>query len=54
MKDPAAAAEQVRQFIAENGVRTICVHGDNPEAVAFVRAVRKELLRSGAELRPFA
>ena len=29
-------------------------YGDNPEAVAFVRAVRAELLQSGAELRPFA
>ena len=54
VKDPAAAAEQVRQLIAERGVRTICVHGDNPEAVAFVRAVREDLLRSGVELRPFA
>jgi UPF0271 protein len=54
IKDPAAAAEQVRRLIAERGVRTICVHGDNPEAVAFVKAVREELLRAGAELRPFA
>jgi 5-oxoprolinase (ATP-hydrolysing) subunit A len=54
IKDPAAAAEQVGRLINERGVRTICVHGDNPEAVAFVRAVREELLRGGAELRPFA
>jgi len=54
VKDPAAAAVQVRRLIAERGVRTVCVHGDNPEAVAFVRAVREELLRAGAELRPFA
>jgi len=54
IKDPAAAAAQVRRLIAERGVRTICVHGDNPEAVAFVRAVRAELLKAGAELRPFA
>jgi 5-oxoprolinase (ATP-hydrolysing) subunit A len=52
--DPAAAADQVRRLVAERGVRTVCVHGDNPEAVAFVRAVRAELLRAGAELRPFA
>lgn len=52
--DPAAAAEQVRKLIAERGVRTVCVHGDNPQAVAFVRAVRSELLGAGAELRPFA
>jgi UPF0271 protein len=54
VRDPAAAAGQVRRLIAGRGVRTVCVHGDNPEAVAFVRAVREELLRSGAELRPFA
>ena len=54
VKDPAAAADQVRRLIAERGVRTVCVHGDNPQAVAFVTAVRAELLRAGAELRPFA
>jgi 5-oxoprolinase (ATP-hydrolysing) subunit A len=52
--DPAEAVEQLRRLIADRGVRTICVHGDNPAAVAFVRAVREELVRSGAELRPFA
>ena len=51
---PQEAVDQVRRLIAERGVRTICVHGDNPEAVAFVRAVREELLRSGFELRPFS
>lgn len=54
VENPVEAVEQVRQLIAERVVRTICVHGDNPEAVAFVRAVREELLRSGFELRPFA
>jgi UPF0271 protein len=52
--DPTDAVRQVHGLIADRGVRTICVHGDNPEALAFVRAVREELLRSGAELRPFA
>jgi UPF0271 protein len=54
VEDPHEAAEQVHRLIAERGVRTICVHGDNPEAVAFVRAVREELVRAGAELQPFA
>lgn len=54
IQDTAAAAEQVRWLIGDRGVRTVCVHGDNPEAVAFVRAVRAELLGSGADLRPFA
>jgi len=54
VENPREAVEQVRQLIKQRGVRTICVHGDNPDAVAFVRVVREELLRSGAELRPFA
>lgn len=54
VETPLEAVDQVRRLIAERGVRTICVHGDNSQAVEFVRAVREELLRSGAELRPFA
>jgi UPF0271 protein len=54
VKDPAEAVEQVQRLIADHGVRTICVHGDNPAALAFVRAVRAELVRTGAELRSFA
>lgn len=54
VEDPKEAARQVRRLIAERGVRTICVHGDNPKAVEFVRAVREELLGAGFELRPFA
>lgn len=52
--DPAEAVGQVRMLVADRGVRTICIHGDNPQAIAFARAVRDELLRGGAELRPFA
>ncbi|MFX0546515.1 LamB/YcsF family protein [Roseovarius sp. S1116L3] len=33
---------------------TICVHGDNPHAVAMARAVRDALTRAGVELRPMA
>jgi len=52
--DAHEAVEQVRRLIAQRGVRTICVHGDTPQAVAFVRAVRDALVRAGVELRPFA
>ncbi len=31
---------------------TVCVHGDNPEAVAFAQALREHLQRDGVELRP--
>ncbi len=54
IEDPADAVEQVRGLIRNHGVRTVCVHGDNPRAVEFVRTLRTELIRSGIELRPFA
>jgi UPF0271 protein len=52
--DPGEAVKQVEWLIRERGVRTICVHGDNPEAVAFVKAVRAALLDRGFTLKPFA
>jgi UPF0271 protein len=52
--DPDEAVKQVEWLIREAGVRTICVHGDNPEAVAFAGAVREALLARGFALKPFA
>jgi 5-oxoprolinase (ATP-hydrolysing) subunit A len=55
--DPIAAAERVVRMLNEGKVRaidgsdvairaeTICVHGDNPEAVHFVRRLRERLER---------
>jgi 5-oxoprolinase (ATP-hydrolysing) subunit A len=54
VESPEEAVEQVRRLIAERGVRTICVHGDNPAALAFLREVRAALVAAGLELRPFA
>jgi len=51
--DPAEAATQVERLVRERGVRTICVHGDNPDAVAFTRAVREALLERGFTLKYF-
>jgi len=51
--DPEEAVRQAEWLIAEKGVRTICVHGDNPDAVAFTRAVRASLLGRGFTLKPF-
>ncbi|BAU93647.1 LamB/YcsF family protein [Methylorubrum populi] len=34
-------------------IDTVCVHGDNPEAIAMAQAVRAELERAGFSLRPF-
>jgi UPF0271 protein len=54
VRDPEEAVHQVEWLIREKGVRTICVHGDNPQAVSFTRAVRAALLARGVELKPFA
>jgi UPF0271 protein len=52
--DPDEAVKQVEWLIETKGVRTICVHGDNPQAVAFTKAVREALLARGFTLKPFA
>lgn len=52
--DPDEAVKQVEWLIRERGVRTICVHGDNPQAVAFTTAVRAALLARGFTLKAFA
>jgi UPF0271 protein len=52
--DPAEAVAQVATLIRDRGIRTVCVHGDNPQAVAFAAAVRTALLEAGFEICPFA
>jgi 5-oxoprolinase (ATP-hydrolysing) subunit A len=52
--DAGEAVAQVEELIRAHAVRTVCVHGDNPEAVAFTRAVRAALLAGGFELRAFS
>ena len=52
--DPAEAVAQIERLVRERGVRTVCVHGDNPAAVAFTTAVRAGLLARGFVLRAFA
>jgi UPF0271 protein len=54
VESPREAVEQARRLIETRGVQTLCVHGDNPEAVAFVRALREALERAGFAIRPFA
>jgi UPF0271 protein len=51
---PDEAVAQVERLVREGRVRTVCVHGDNPQAVAFVRAVRAALIDRGILVRPFA
>jgi UPF0271 protein len=40
--------------VVEVTVDTLCVHGDNPEAVQFVSALRERLATAGVEVRPLA
>lgn len=54
LHDPQEVVEQVEWLIGRRQVRTVCVHGDTPGAVEFVRTVRGFLVDRGHELRPFA
>ena len=54
IEDVAQAVEQAEWLIRERGVRSLCVHGDNPRAVLFVHGLREELTRRGVTLRAFA
>ncbi len=61
--DPGAVAAKVLRFVREGRVatidggeielraETICVHGDNPEALALVKTIRESLLQAGIEIR---
>jgi UPF0271 protein len=51
--DPAEAVRQVEWLLRERGVQTICVHGDNPQALAFVRELRRVLTATGHRLVTF-
>ncbi len=53
VEDPAEAVRQAEWLLRDKGVRTLCVHGDNPQALAFVRTLREELARRGIEVRRF-
>ncbi len=51
--DLAEAVRQAEWLLREKGIRTLCVHGDNPEALAFVRELRSALTRLDFTIRPF-
>jgi UPF0271 protein len=66
LHDPAAAAERVLAVLEtgtitsvggrrlEVSVDTVCVHGDNPAAVAMAAHLRRELEAAGWTILPFA
>ena len=61
--DPRRAIEQALRMVTEGTVvamdgavvelhvDTLCVHGDNPDAVDFIKGLRAELSAAGVELR---
>jgi UPF0271 protein len=49
--DPQEAVKQAQWLIRERGVQTLCVHGDNPQAIAFVKALRTALENAGFTIR---
>ncbi|GAA3102102.1 hypothetical protein GCM10020001_018940 [Nonomuraea salmonea] len=64
--DPEAVAARARQMAVEGSVtaadgssvplsaRSICVHGDTPDAVRLAQGVRDALLAAGVVLQAFA
>jgi UPF0271 protein len=52
--DVKDVVEQVTRLVETERVHSVCVHGDTPDAVAFLTAVRGELRARGHELRSFA
>jgi UPF0271 protein len=54
LRDADEAVQQAEWLIRAKGVRSLCVHGDNPDALAFVRRLREELPKRGFTLRAFA
>ncbi len=65
IRDPREAARRAVQMVLEGEIEaldggrvkveaeTLCVHGDNPEAVAIARAVREALVEHGVEIKAF-
>ena len=51
VQDQAITATTGKRLPAR--VDTICVHGDNPEAVAMARSIRQALEQAGIAVRPF-
>jgi UPF0271 protein len=62
--DKGVAIERVKRMVTEGKVTaidgtdininadSICVHGDNPEAVAFVKLIREKLEADGIQVKP--
>ena len=47
VEDPDEAVRQAEWLLREKGVQTLCVHGDNPKALAFVSTLRERAGKAG-------
>src|SRR5262249_49385843 len=54
VENPAEAVRQAEWLLSTRGVRTLCVHGDNPQALAFVCELRAALLARGFVICAFS
>jgi len=66
LHDPEEAAARVQAMVREDAIisnsgkripvaiDTVCVHGDNPAAVAMAERVRDKLEQAGIAIRPMA
>lgn len=52
--DPIAAALQAQKLIQTTGIQTLCIHGDQPDAVHFVQKLRHQLEALGIKIRAFS
>jgi UPF0271 protein len=53
IEDPAEAARQADWLARTHRVRTICVHGDNPQALRFIHELRSTLTQLGYRIAAF-
>ncbi len=53
LHDPAQIEAQVMRLVNEGRVATLCIHGDDPRAVANAELVRRVLSRHGISIRSF-
>ena len=54
VEDPAQIAANAVALAGRGDVRTVCVHGDSPGAVAAASAVRTALVEAGYDVRSWA
>jgi UPF0271 protein len=51
--DIGEAVAQADWLLRERGIQSLCVHGDNPQSLAFVRGLREAFTERGFTLRAF-